>query len=131
MAGKSGWHKLTDAERDARAAENRRSRMERIDAMPLELRALVHDYGLPIVETCTALGVTKARHIRHIVETVLDNFSPTRGCFSQQGVRTPIAHGIVTAEADETRSGSVERSEIEPGPARDAPETPIPDRREP
>jgi hypothetical protein len=34
------------------------------------------------------------------------------------------AQGIVTAEADETRSGSVERSEIEPGPDRDAPVTP-------
>lgn len=31
------------------------------------------------------------------------------------------AQGIVTATADETQSGSVERSEIEPGPDRDAP----------
>lgn len=90
MAGKSGWSSLTDAERDDRAKENRRRRMERIDAMPADLRALVHVYGLAVVETCTALGVTKARHIKHIVETVLDEFSPTRGSYSQQGRRVHI-----------------------------------------
>jgi hypothetical protein len=35
-----------------------------------------------------------------------------------------LARGIVTAEADETGTGSVERSEIEPGP-KDAPKPPM------
>lgn len=90
MTAKSGWQKLSAEERERRAQDNRAKRMERIDAMPEDLRRLVHAYGLAIVETCTALGVTKARHIRHIVETVLDEFSPTRGSFSQQGVRTSV-----------------------------------------
>lgn len=34
------------------------------------------------------VGVT-ARHIRHLVETVLDEFSPTRGSSSSQGLRPP------------------------------------------
>lgn len=90
MTARSGWAKLSQAERDQRAVENRIRRMERIDAMPEDLRKLVHSYGLAVVETCTALGVTKARHIRHIVETVLDEFSPTRGAYSRQGVRTEV-----------------------------------------
>lgn len=90
MSGKSGWHKLTDEEREQRVRDNRVRRMERIDAMPSDMRKLVHAYGLTVVETCTALGVTQPRHIRHIVETVLDEFSPTRGSHSQQGVRTEV-----------------------------------------
>jgi hypothetical protein len=48
----------------------RRRRMERIDAMPVDIRACVHDYGLSVVDACLQAGVTKGRHIRHIVETV-------------------------------------------------------------
>lgn len=68
----------------------RRARMEHVDNMPADLRKLVHEYGLPVVKTCMDLGVTKPRHIRHLVETVLDNFSPTRGCYSKQGIRTEV-----------------------------------------
>jgi hypothetical protein len=64
--------------------------MERIDAMPKEMRELVHEYGLRVVDSCTALGVTKPRHIRHIVEAVLDEFSPTRGSHSAQGTRAYV-----------------------------------------
>lgn len=65
--------------------------MERFDQMPPEMRELVNDYGFAVVDTCTALGVTKPRHIKHLVETVLDNFSPTRGSFTAQGPRTDLA----------------------------------------
>ena len=34
------------------------------------------------------VGVEKPKHIRHVVETVLNEFSPTRGSFSAQGIRT-------------------------------------------
>lgn len=67
------------------------ARMERIDAMSPELRELVHEYGFNVVNCCASLGVTRPRHIRHLVETILDEFSPTRGSFSKQGIRTEAA----------------------------------------
>lgn len=45
-------------------------RMAHIDAMPAELRALVHDYGQSIIDAFVQCGVTRPRHIRHLVETV-------------------------------------------------------------
>lgn len=68
----------------------RSARMEAIDALSPDIRSLVHDYGYPTVKTCMDLGVTKAKHIRHLVETVLNEFSPTRGAFSIQGRRTQL-----------------------------------------
>lgn len=64
------------------------SRMRKIDALPPEIRALVHAYGYSVVNNFMACGVTKPKHIRHLVETVLDEFSPTRGSYSRQGIRT-------------------------------------------
>ena len=90
MAGKSGWAKLSDAERDSRAQSNRFERMRRIDEMPAELRNLVNDFGLSVVNACIELGVTKPRQIKHLVGVVLDEFSPTRGSFSRQGKRTDV-----------------------------------------
>lgn len=66
----------------------RLERFEQIDNLPPDLRALTNDYGWNIVNQFMGLGVKKAKHIRHLVETVLDEFSPTRGSFSKQGVRT-------------------------------------------
>ena len=63
------------------------ARMEKIDQMPPKVRALVHDYGLHVVNTLLEAGVTNPRHIRHVVEAILDEFSPTRGSFSGQGIR--------------------------------------------
>ncbi len=65
--------------------------MEKIDALPADVRNLVNEYGFHVVNTLMQHGVTKARSMRHIVETVLDEFSPTRGSFSKQGIRTPAA----------------------------------------
>lgn len=65
----------------------RRARMETVDRLPPDVRALVHEYGLNVVNACLQSGVVKAKHIRHIVETVLDDFSPTRGSFSAQGIK--------------------------------------------
>ena len=61
--------------------------MERVDAMQPALRKLVHDYGLSVVQAFMDVGVRQPRHIRHLVETVLDEFSPTRGSSSAQGRR--------------------------------------------
>lgn len=68
----------------------RSQRMERIDALPADIRALVNEYGFHVVNTLMNSGVTKASGIRHVVETILDEFSPTRGSFSQQGIRTEV-----------------------------------------
>lgn len=73
-----------------RLAEKRRARMEAVDAMKPDLRACVHDYGLTVVRDFLDLGITKPKHIRHVVETVLDEFSPTRGTRSKQGPRPGI-----------------------------------------
>lgn len=68
------------------AADNSRraSRMDYVDSLPAEVRALVHEYGLATVKTLLDLGVRKPRQIRHVVETILDEFSPTRGSYSRQ-----------------------------------------------
>lgn len=68
----------------------RKARMESVDNMPEDIRACVHDYGLAVVTAIRNSGVTKAKNIRHIVETVLDEFSPTRGTASSQGTRTQL-----------------------------------------
>lgn len=80
-----------DAENMQQLAEHRRrERMARIDALPADVRELVHEYGYHIVNMLMSLGVKKPRQIEHVVETILDEFSPTRGSFSQQGIRTEV-----------------------------------------
>jgi len=81
------------AEFVAKVQAKRRARMERIDDLPQAMRELVNVYGFTVVDTCMALGVTKPRHIRHLVERILDEFSPTRGSYSKQGVRTEVRNG--------------------------------------
>jgi hypothetical protein len=72
----------------------RRKRMEKIDAMPPELRECVKDYGLNIVHSFVECGISKPCQIRHLVETVLSELSPTRGAMSAQGIRrAPGFHG--------------------------------------
>lgn len=65
-------------------------RMAEIDNQPPAIRELVHEYGWLVVKTALDLGVTKPSHIRHFVETVLNEFSPTRGSYSCQGKRTEV-----------------------------------------
>lgn len=65
----------------------RRARLTRIDAMAPAMRELVNEYGLTIVDCLMGLGVKKPNQIKHVVETILDEFSTTRGSFSKQGVR--------------------------------------------
>ena len=50
--------------------EKRAARMARVDAMPPELRACVHEHGLSIVDACMQLGIRKPKHINHLVSTV-------------------------------------------------------------
>ncbi len=86
--------RLTEArnreEFDALLTAKRVRRMDRIDNMPPGLRECVHEYGLNIVDMCLSYGVDKPERIRHLVNTILREMSPTRGSFSQQGVRTKV-----------------------------------------
>lgn len=70
----------------------RRVRMAEIDRLPVATRELVHAYGWNTVKAFLDTGVRNPRHIRHLVETVLNEFSPTRGSSSSQGIRR--AEGI-------------------------------------
>lgn len=68
----------------------RKKRMEKFDKLDPAIRELVHSYGLNVVNAIMDVGVTKPKHIRYVVETVLDEFSPTRGTTSRQGIRTEV-----------------------------------------
>ena len=64
--------------------------MSRIDEMSRDLRLLVHEYGLSTVQAFVDCGVNKPGRIRHLIETTLDELSPTRGTFSSQGRQTEL-----------------------------------------
>lgn len=78
---------ITPDDHQAFVDAKRQKRMQMVDKYPADIRVLIHDYGLSVVKAHMDLGVTKARHIRHLVETTLDEFSPTRGACSSQGIR--------------------------------------------
>jgi hypothetical protein len=50
--------------------EKIRARMDRIDAMPPDIRALIHEEGLTVVQAFIDQGVRKAAGIRHLIEQV-------------------------------------------------------------
>ncbi len=56
------------------------ARMNRVDAMNPDVRKVVHDYGLTIVDAFLQLGITEARHMRHLITTIVRE---TRGDPSQ------------------------------------------------
>lgn len=74
----------------ARVDAKRAARMEMVDRLTPEQRALVHEYSLYVVKSFMDLGVTKPNHIKHLVECVLDEFSPTRASYSNQGITTDL-----------------------------------------
>jgi hypothetical protein len=85
--------KNASAEQAAAIVERRRSaRMDEIDRLSPALRECVHDYGWHVVNTFLQMGIRKPSKLRHLVETVLDEFSPTRGTHSRQGSRGAFTH---------------------------------------
>lgn len=44
--------------------------MARIDSMPKEIRELIHEYGLTVVQAFLDLGVTRPTSIRHLIRQV-------------------------------------------------------------
>lgn len=75
---------------DEMVERKRKSRLNAIDNMSADWRALVHEYGYSSVVALHQAGVVKARQGRHIIETVLRENSATLGAFSKQGVRTEV-----------------------------------------
>lgn len=57
-------------QKDIEAHHRRVKRMDRIDSMPKDMRELVHEHGLTVVDAFLACGVTKARHMRHLIKTI-------------------------------------------------------------
>ena len=79
---------MEDSEEFLKKVQQRRiSRMAEIDALPPDIRILTHEYGYNVVKAMLDIGVSKPRHIKHLVETILNEFSPTRGASSSQGAR--------------------------------------------
>jgi hypothetical protein len=72
-----------------------RSRMKRIDAMPADIRALVHEYGLTIVDAFLSCGVKKARHIRHLVECVREE-----GRYGNSRPKKNFSDGVAKSEQE-------------------------------
>lgn len=97
---------MRDPDEHQRFVDGKRTaRMARVDALSPELRALVHEYGYNIVDNFIRLGVPKPKHIRHLVEMVLDEFSPTRGAYSRQGIRTEVGAHPAAAKLDDAPRG--------------------------
>lgn len=46
------------------------ARMDRIDAMPKEIRELIHEYGLTMVQAFIDQKITKPNVIRHLIQQV-------------------------------------------------------------
>lgn len=55
---------------DRAAAERRRARMAYVDALPTEVRHLVHEHGLEIIKAFLDCGVRKPNQINHLIATV-------------------------------------------------------------
>jgi hypothetical protein len=55
---------------DAAGMDRVKRRMATIDAMPKELRALVHEHGLTVIQAFVDGGLTKPKSINHIIDTI-------------------------------------------------------------
>jgi len=79
---------MTDEALEDMLDRHRAARMTAIDRLSPDLRKLVHDYGYTVVRAFLDCGVHKPNQLKHLVETVLDEFSPTRGSRAAQGPRS-------------------------------------------
>lgn len=95
-----GQTHCTCGSHDIVLARKRRQRFDQIDSLPPDLRELVHHYGWNIVRAFLDTGISKPANIRHLVETVLDDFSPTRGSRSTQGKDPQVARSMTEKYED-------------------------------
>ena len=75
----------------ARVQQKRQIRMKIYDDQCPEVRALINEYGFSLVHAFAQCGVVKSNHVRHLIERVLDEMSPTRGGGSIQGPASHVA----------------------------------------
>jgi len=54
----------------SRVPQSMVSAFDRVDTMPPQVRAVVHDYGYPMVAACLAAGVTKPGAIRSLIMNI-------------------------------------------------------------
>lgn len=83
--------KFSEAEHNARVQQKRQIRMKIYDDQHPEVRKLINEYGFSLVHAFALCGVTKHNHVRHLIEKVLDEMSPTRGGGSVQGPNSYVA----------------------------------------
>ena len=84
--------------------QRRLAHMQTIDNLPEDWRALVHEHGFNVVMAMLDCGVKKAKHARHIINTVLDELSPVRGSFSSQGTRTRAENTLALIPREPTEA---------------------------
>lgn len=96
----NGQTYCTCGSHDIVLARKRVQRFDAIDSLPPELRELVHHYGWTVVRAYLDTGISKPANIRHLVETVLDEFSPTRGTRSAQGPDPQIGRALTEKHED-------------------------------
>ena len=59
-----------DPNHNSAIAERARKRLARVDAMPPDLRLVVYEYGLEIVQEFLNCGIKIPKTIRHLIDTV-------------------------------------------------------------
>jgi hypothetical protein len=103
--------KFTDEEHEQHVVGKRQRRMDMVDNYPPAVRSLVHEYGLNIVKAFLDHGVTRPNIIKHLIETVLNDFSPTRASYSLQGVPKDVNRAAMTETIGLKALSSGERTE--------------------
>lgn len=86
------------------SAQRQRS-LDRVDALPSELRSLVHDYGEPIVYALVKHGVTSPIAIREIVREV---WTGPRQMSQRSGVKNAVDWLLFNSGAN-INSGTLRR----------------------
>ncbi|TGV15810.1 hypothetical protein EN816_00735 [Mesorhizobium sp. M8A.F.Ca.ET.173.01.1.1] len=91
---------MSEASQDYSLSAKRLSQLRVVDAMPAQIRACVHEFGLPIVTVLTRHGVKDPRHIREIVKEI---WSGARQDGQRGGVRNTLdvllAQGPISSAA--------------------------------
>ena len=65
------WKSLEQPDYNASIVRRAQERMARVDAMPRELREIVYEFGLDVVQEFLNHHVTKPKSIKHLIATCL------------------------------------------------------------
>jgi hypothetical protein len=119
---KRAWRDMMEPRHNASLRDRAVRRMERVDALPREIRALVYEYGLEIVNEYLQHKVTHAPNIAFLIKTVLSAERPhgvaVRKLFQARGVRaTSIIFLIDTTLGADYENGQ-RRFKLNSGPNR-------------